>query len=92
MLGSRATAGVTLILFLGVAQLEEFSEAEDCEEAWLLNSWRNPELTEAFRIEHQVGNPIQKVREGSPKGCQHEAPGQTVRAGLQGLAWRRLWK
>ena len=30
VLGLRATIGVTLILFLGVAQLEEFSEAEDC--------------------------------------------------------------
>lgn len=30
VLGSRATAGVTQILFLGVAQLEAFSEAEDC--------------------------------------------------------------
>lgn len=41
----------------------------------------------AFRIESQVGNQIQKAREGSPKGSQAGARS----AGAWNLAWSSAW-
>lgn len=61
----------------------------DCGEALLLNSWRNTEVMKAFRIESQVGNQIQKAREGSPKGSQAGAPRQ---AALRHGTWRGVMR